>query len=37
VNGPARTEKVEPGSVAWRTGTTHDTENISGRPIIEIQ
>ena len=41
LQGPTRTEKVETGSVAWRTKTTHDTKNIGGSPIeglvIEIK
>jgi hypothetical protein len=41
LNGPTRTEKVEVGSVAWRTKTTHSTKNIGGGPIeglvIEIK
>ena len=41
LNGPSRTEKIESGSVAWRTKTTHDSKNIGGGPIeglvIEIK
>jgi hypothetical protein len=31
--GTTRTEKVETGSVAWRTKTTHDSKNVGGSPI----
>lgn len=41
LQGPTRTEKVEAGSVAWRTKVTHDSKNIGGSPVeglvIEIK
>ena len=41
LNGSTRTEKVEVGTVAWRTKATHGTKNIGGGPIegfvIEIK
>ena len=41
LQGPTRTEKLEAGSMAWRTKATHDSKNIGGNPIevlvIEIK
>ena len=41
LQGPTRTEKVETGSVAWRTKSTHDSKNTGGSPVeglvIEIK
>jgi hypothetical protein len=41
LNGSTQTEKLEAGTVVWRTKTTHSTKNIGGNPIeglvIEIK
>jgi hypothetical protein len=41
LNGSTQTEKLEAGTVVWRTKATHSTKNIGGSPIeglvIEIK
>jgi hypothetical protein len=41
LNGSTQAEKLEAGTVAWRTKATHSTKNIGGSPIeglvIEIK
>jgi hypothetical protein len=31
--GQSQTEQLETGSVAWRSKTRHDSENVGGRPV----